>query len=76
MEFIPLALAFLVLWKVESSHADGSADLEYYRNKLAEHCDRHCHSACNIETEQIHQSAECYREAGEALDGSVRGKKP
>lgn len=75
MEFIPLALAIIVLLKVESSHADGSADLEYYRHKLAEHCDRHCNSACDIAAEQVHEPAECYREAGEAVDGSVRRKK-
>lgn len=28
MEFIPLALAIIVLLKVEASHADGSADLD------------------------------------------------
>ena len=76
MEFIPLALAIIVLLKVEASHADGNTDLEYYRNKLAEHCHRHCDRACNIETEQIHQSAECHREARQAVDGSMRSKEP
>lgn len=76
MEYIPLALAILVLLKVEASHADGSADLEYYRNQLAKHCDRNCNRACNIETEQIHQSAECHREARQAIDGSMRRKEP
>lgn len=75
MEFIPLALAFLVLWKVESSHADGSADMEYYRRKLAEHCHRNCNRTCDIAAEQVHEPAECYREAGSAVNGSVRGKK-
>lgn len=76
MEFIPLALAIIVLLKVESSHADGTADMEYYRHKLAEHCDRHCNRACNIEAEQVHEPAECYREAGAPADGGVRRKKP
>ena len=75
MEFIPLALAIIVLLKVESSHADGSADLEYYRHKLAEHCDRHCDRACDIAPEQIHEPTECYREAGSAANGSVRRQK-
>lgn len=75
MEFLPLALAIIVLLKVEASHADGSADLEYYRNKLAEHCDRHCDSACDIEAQPVHKPAECYREAGASANGSVRRKK-
>ncbi len=76
MELIPLALALVVLWKVESSHADGNADMEFYRNKLAKHCDRNCDRACHLETEQIHQSAECHREARQAVDGSMRSKEP
>ena len=75
MEYIPLALAILVLLKVEASHADGSADLEYYRNQLAKHCDRNCNRACDIASESVHKPAECYREAGSAVNGSVRGKK-
>ena len=75
MEFIPLALAFLVLWKVESSHADGSADLEYYRRKLAEHCHRNCNRTCDIAPESVHKPTECHREAGQTVDGSVRRKK-
>ena len=75
MEFIPLALAFLVLWKVESSHADGSADLEYYRHKLAEHCHRNCNCACDIAPESVHKPTECYREASQTVNGSVRRKK-
>lgn len=75
MEFIPLALAIIVLLKVESSHADGNTDLEYYRNKLAEHCHRHCDRTCDIAAEQIHRPTEHYREAGSATDGGLRGKK-
>lgn len=76
MEYIPLALAIIVLLKVESSHADGSADLEYYRNKLAEHCHRNCNRTCNTAAEPLHGQTEHHREASQAVDGSVRRKKP
>jgi hypothetical protein len=75
MEFIPLALAIIVLLKVEASHADGNTDLEYYRNKLAEHCHRNCNRTCDIAPESVHKPTEHYREAGQAVDGSVRRKK-
>ena len=76
MEYIPLALAILVLLKVEASHADGSADLEYYRNKLAEHCHRNCSRTCDIALEPIHKPTECSRKASQAANGSVRRKEP
>jgi len=75
MEFIPLALAIIVLLKVEASHADGNTDLEYYRNKLAEHCHWHCNRTCDIAPESVHKPTEHYREAGSATDGGLRGKK-
>ena len=76
MELIPLALALVVLWKVESSHADGNADMEFYRRKLAEHCDRcdSCRTADKIEP--IHDEAKHNREATAATDGDLRRKAP
>ena len=76
MEFIPLALALVILWKVEASHADGAADLEFYKRKLAEYSDRQRCSVRADETDAIYSTHECTRAPTTQVAGDVRGEAP
>lgn len=76
MEYIPLALAVLVLLKVEASLYDGERDNQIYRSKLAEHIDRAACRECMAEAEQVCRKTQGVREASAEVDGELRGDKP
>jgi hypothetical protein len=76
MEYIPLALALLVLLKVEATLYDGERDNQIYRRKLAEHLDRVACGKCLGQVEPICREAQNNREACQAADGDVRRKTP
>ena len=76
MEFIPLALALVILWKVEASHADGAADLEFYKRKLAEYSDRQRCSVRADETDAVYGADECTRAPTTQAAGDVCREAP
>jgi hypothetical protein len=73
VEYIPLALAVLVLLKVEASLYDGDTDMEFYRRKLAEHRDRTACRQCMGEADEVFGEAQGDREKSAEADGELRG---
>jgi hypothetical protein len=76
IEYVPLALAVIVLLKVEASLYDGERDNKVYRAKLAEHIDRAACRECMASAEPVCREAQDVREKSATADGSLRTDKP
>jgi hypothetical protein len=76
VEYIPLALAIIVLLKVEATLYDGERSDKVYRSKLAEHRDRDACSKCLVEIEPVYCEIRDDREASAAADGDLREPAP